>query len=368
MSFPPVERDARVANQIRWLESAGYRVDILSRGPEHPGATGRRLRIAYPPLIVRLAVHALLPPATRFRWLIRRGLPLDELVGARYDVVLVNDHHLLPWVVREAPALAKGPLILDLHEIDPNNGTSIPYRLLISRYIAWLLTFISSPVFTGRLSVAEGIADIYRDTYDLPRPSVIRNVVPFEDLEPSPVDPERIVLVHHGYAVIERGIDLMLDAALEFEPRYSVVLMAIGDRSAIATLRAHPAVAAGRVTFREPVAVADVAKAVNEYDLELVFFPPRSMNNRHALPNKFFEAVQGRLGVVIGESPEMSPLVRQYGLGCVVDGWSASDLARTVNGLTADDIAAMKQATRAAARDLSAQSEGPRFIAAIGDD
>jgi len=357
-----------VTKQIRWLEAAGYRVDVLSRGPEHPDATGRALRIGYPPLLARLAVYALFPPRARFRSLIEKRLPLAELAGQRYDLVLVNDHHLLPWVVEAAKDLTDGPVILDLHELYSSNGTGLLYALLFARYDDWLLTFIASPAFTKHLTVAEGIADIYRDDYGLPRPGVIRNVAFYEELEPSPVDPDRIVLVHHGYAAVERGIDIMLDAMLLAEPRFTLELMVLGDDRSLAPLRAHPAVKAGRARFRDPVGVTEVARALNDCDLELIFFPPRFPNNTYALPNKFFEAVQGRLGVVIGESPEIVPFVREHGLGIVIDGWTGAHLADALNRLTVDDIAALKRASHRAALELSDRGEGPRFLAEIGVD
>lgn len=364
--YSSVGSDGRVSNQIRWLETAGYRVDILSKGPEHPDATGRRFRIGQPSLVARVAIHALLPAKARFRRLVAKYLPTAELSGQKYDLIIVNDHHLLPWAVEAIPAMANGPVVLDLHEVYSGNGTGFVYNTLIAPYDDWLLTFITSPVFTKHLTVAEGIADLYRDQYGIERPGVIRNIAPYEQLEPSPVDPDRIVLVHHGYAAVERGIDIMLDASLLLEPRFSLVLMVLGDERSLAPLRAHPAIAAGRAVFREPVGVTEVARALNGYDLELIFFPPRFANNIYALPNKFFEAIQGRLGVVIGESPEIVGFVRERGFGVVVDGWTASDLAAAINSLTAEQIADMKLAADRAALDLSTRGEGPRFLAEVG--
>lgn len=366
MCYSSIGSDARVTSQIRWLEAAGYRVDVLSQGPEHPDATGRGFRIGQLSSRLQLIFHAFLPPRARFRGTVEKFLPTSELTGQKYDLVVVNDHHLLPWVVKAVPALTDGPVILDLHEVYSGNGTSLVYKLLIAPYDDWLLTFITSPVFTKHLTVAEGIADLYRDQYGLARPGVIRNVAPYEKLEPSPVDPDHIVLVHHGYAAVERGIDIMLDASLMLEPRFKLVLMVLGDDRSLAPLRQHPAIAAGRAEFREPVGVTEVARALNDYDLELIFFPPRFANNIYALPNKFFEAVQGRLGIVIGESPEIVGFVRDRGLGIVVDGWTAADLAGALNRLSADDIATMKQASNLAALDLSTTGEGPRFLAEIG--
>ncbi|UYN82578.1 MAG: glycosyltransferase [Microcella sp.] len=364
--YSPIASDGRVTNQIRWLEGAGYTVDVLSRGPEHPNASGKQFHIGYPSFVTRVAMHLFLTHRARFRRLISKHMPTAQLHGEQYDLVIVNDHHLLPWVIDVVPALAHGPVVLDLHEVYSGNGTSLSYRMLIAPYDDWLLTFLTDPVFTKHLTVAEGIANLYRDEFEITRPGVIRNVAPYEELEPSTVDPDHIVLVHHGYAAVERGIDIMLDAAMLLEPRFSLVLMVLGDETSLAPLRRHPAVAAGRARFRDPVGVTEVAKALNEYDLELIFFPPRFANNVYALPNKFFEAVQGRLGVVIGESPEIVGFVRDLGLGIVVDGWEASDLASALNSLTADQISAMKQASGRAAVELSTRGEGPRFLAEVG--
>lgn len=366
MCYSPVGNDARVSNQIRWLERAGYRVDVLSRGPEHPDATGRRFTIGEPTSRAELIFYALLPGPQRFRGVVENHLPVQELEGLRYDLVIVNDHHLLPWAVKAAPDLSDGPVVLDLHELYSENGTGLYHRLVYGRYDDWLLTFIASPAFTHHLTVAEGIAEIYRDRYGLPRPRVIRNVAPFEELEPSAVDDDAVALVHHGVASVERGIDIMLDAVLELDDRFRLVLMVIGDDEQLAPLRAHPAVQSGRAQLRNPVAVTEVARTLNQYDLELIFFPPRFPNNEYALPNKFFEAIQGRLGVVVGESPEIVGFVREEGFGMVVEGWSGSDLAAALNALTTEDIRAMKRAAHDCAEEFSAVAEGERFLAAVG--
>ena len=367
MCYSAVGSDARVTKQIRWLEGAGYTVDILSRGPEHPDATGLKFTIGDPPVrMVRLGIYLLLPQRFRFNFYFEKEIPAEVLAQQEYDLVIVNDHHLLPWVVKAAHSFAKGPVVLDLHEVYSGNGVGLKHKLVEERFDDWLLTFITDPVFTTHMTVAEGIADLYRDEYGIKRPGVIRNVAPYEELEPSPVDPDNIVLVHHGYAAVERGIDIMLDASLLLEPRFTLVLMVLGNDRSLAPLRNHPAIAAGRAKFREPVGVTDVARALNEYDLELIFFPPRFGNNIFALPNKFFEAVQGRLGIVIGESPEIVGFVREHDLGIVVDGWAATDLAEALNKLSADDIFSLKQGSARAAFELSTAGEGPRFLGQVG--
>ena len=84
MCYSAVGNDARVSNQIRWLEGAGYTVDILSRGPEHPEATGRRFTIGEETRRFKLIMYALMPPRARFRRTVERYLPV---AGARRPAV-----------------------------------------------------------------------------------------------------------------------------------------------------------------------------------------------------------------------------------------------------------------------------------------
>jgi hypothetical protein len=108
--------------------------------------------------------------------------------------------------------------------------------------------------------------------------------------------------------------------------------------------------------------VTEIARRINPWDLAIIFFPPIRTNLKHTLPNKFFEAVQGRLGIVSGESPEMARLIREGGFGTVVQGWTAADLAAAINGLTTEDVTRMKAASDQAARELNSENERAVFL------
>ncbi len=79
------------------------------------------------------------------------------------------------------------------------------------------------------------------------------------------------------------------------------------------------------------------------------------MNNRYALPNKFFEFVQARLAVAIGDSYEMKQYVRKYDLGIAADENAPEALAEKFIKLTREDIMRYKQNAHKYARELSAE-------------
>jgi hypothetical protein len=75
------------------------------------------------------------------------------------------------------------------------------------------------------------------------------------------------------------------------------------------------------------------------------------------LPNKFFDFIQARIGVVFGPAVETDRVIEQYGIGVVTEGWSTEDLIATLRGLTEDDVARFKTASEHAAGSLSNESD-----------
>ena len=76
--------------------------------------------------------------------------------------------------------------------------------------------------------------------------------------------------------------------------------------------------------------------------------------------------MQGRIGLLIGHSPMMEEIVREYDNGIIVDGWTAADLMRTLQSITPEDLARVKQGSHRAATDLNSEAEGRAFLQAIG--
>lgn len=369
--------DPRVTRQIDWLTGAGWTVDTLGLGPVPRPAVRRHyamIDFAGPRShrVVRLLIHALLPNPLRFRALEGSRIPSQVIPekGSGYDLVLVNDIDLLPWVDRHAHELLApgGRCHLDVHEYhkwEPSAGANPVVSGLFARYHRWLVSFIGSPVFTSRSTVAAGIARLYEDDFAIPPMSLVRNSPAYLDQRPSPVDPERIRLIYHGNADLARGLHLLIEAVPLLEPRFTLTLMLTGTTEGRAALSALTAQLGTRVSFIDAVPMAEVAATVNSFDLEVIFYPPTGPNYLYSFPNKFFEAVQGRLGIIVGQSPSMVEIVEAFGNGAIVEGWSAGDLARTLNSLSAGQIERMKAASDECAAALNSEREGELFLAGL---
>ncbi len=374
-----IERDPRVRRQIDWLTDAGWSVDSLGFGDKptpkihdhfairpYPKWTGvGRLKLA--------AANLFLPYKARFRVLRQNYFPPEvsrRVRAGRYDLIILNDIQLLPWLsdTKTFPKKTRVAHIhVDLHEWFsakiPNR--TLQRRLTLEGYHAWGRNHIAHPAIDTR-SLAVNNADAYLKDFDIPRPVVVRNIPPFVDQKPTPVSETNIRLLHHGAAAWTRGYRELIDAMRLVDVRFTLTLMLVGPDQTIREIMDYAGDLGDRVTLRPPAPMAELAHAINEFDVEVMFFPPVTENLVFALPNKLFEAIQGRLAVVIGPSASMVEIVEPTGIGVVTQGWSAEDLAQAINALSTDDVRRMKQASHALAPELSAEGERSRFFESIG--
>lgn len=373
ISHTLLRRDPRVAREVDWLVGDGWVVDTVGRDTEP--LTGVRTHFEFAPeaswlrpLPVKTLLHTLVPYPLRFRMLMESRLPRDvisALKDDRYDLVLVNDIQLLR-LIDNLPSGSQR-VHIDLHELHaPNLAAHIRGARLANGYFKWTRRAIGSPLVVSTSVVARGISDAYRDEFGIPQPAIVRNCPAYEEMEASPVDDERIELVYHGAATWGRGLNLMIDAVAQLPARFRLNLILVGGDAIVSEVKEVARAALGdRLSIHEPVPVTEIARFINRFDVEIMFFPPVTESLRFALPNKLFEAAQARLGMAIGPSPMMAELVTEHGMGVIVDGWTAEDLAAGLASLSREDIERFKQGAARAATVLNSEHERDVFRSVV---
>jgi hypothetical protein len=98
-----------------------------------------------------------------------------------------------------------------------------------------------------------------------------------------------------------------------------------------------------------------VVTTIQPYDIGVFLLPPVNFNYENTLPNKLFDFIQARLGVAIGPTPEMASIVNQYSIGVVSEEFTPASLAKKLNALTAEQVAAFKTNAGVAAKELNAE-------------
>lgn len=366
VSASQLERDPRVRRQLQAL-SGSYRTIACGYSP--PGIEG----VGFIPLTpsrlswFRKAIVALLLLCGRFHQYYWSRPEINAAMALSrehsFDVILANDAAVLPMAARLAQEQG-ARLVFDAHEYAPRElEDNFMWRIFFQRYIQWICqTFL--PKVDAMMTVCEGIAATYASEYGV-SPVVISNAPAFEDLVPQSVNPQHIRIIHHGGASPTRRIELMIDMMDHLDPRFHLDLMLMpNNQEYLAKLR-RQASRNNRIHFVDPVPMAEIVGTINQYDIGLYILPGTNFNNYMALPNKFFEFVQGRLAVAIGPSPEMCRITERYRFGLVSDDFEPQSLARKLNALEADDIQKFKLKAHAAARELCAERNTELLTALI---
>ncbi|WP_407360799.1 glycosyltransferase family 1 protein [Microbacterium sp. LBN7] len=366
LSYDAIDIDPRVIKQVRRLADE-YEVTTCS-----PGASpdSRVEHIALDPDDVRPRGRwgDLVDDIAREREWFRWGydhVPLVQqtrrlLRGRRFDAVIANDAETLGAAISVAGAER---VHADLHEFFPGlpvDDTKLGLRQ--RRYWTWLITRFASRVRSST-TVGTAIAQRYRE-YAL-EPGVVTNATPFRDFAPTPTG-RPIRLVHSGNPFRERGLaeimravaassaDVSLDLYLTYNPPT--------DREHLVALSDE---LGSRITVHEPVAQAELIDVLHGYDVGIHVLPPTSENNALALPNKFFDFVQARLGIIVGPSIEMAGIVEERGLGIVTADFTESSILAAVDGLTPERVDGFKAAVQEHAAALSAEAQVENWATAV---
>jgi hypothetical protein len=352
ISFSPIGSDARVLKQVE-LFAGKYDLYTCGYGPA-PAGVARHYEIPAELQVWRYDRRALITRRyEKAYWtnaaIAHAGRQLP--VGA-FDAILANDVDSVGLALSLKPACG---VHADLHEYAPRQKEELlRWRLFVAPFMRWMCrSFVSRA--TSVTTVGQGIADEYSREFGF-HAEVVTNAAPYAELSPGPVS-RPIRLVHSGAGLRSRNITQLVDAVEAATAELSLDLyLTPNDPHYVRELAARTAGSA-RVTLHDPVPYTALLETLNGYDVGLHVLPPVSFNNKWALPNKFFDYVQARLGVIIGPSPEMARILQDSRFGAVCADFTTAALVRVLDGLTVDSVLGWKAASDAAAPRLSAETQ-----------
>lgn len=286
------------------------------------------------------------------------------LKSTRFDGILINEPEPIPVVLKFA-----GPDTVVVHD----QGEYWP-ELFISRIRRWGVRGYRLWIFTKYVTqirnwtvVGEAIGREHEVNIGLPKPTVITNASRYENLLPSPVDSRNIELVYQGLWTPGRGIGEIVEALSLSDSRFKLNLLLLNAPTKELYDQVKRLGVQDRVYFHPPVDQGQVSKFINQFDVELIFIQPVNKNFELALPNKLFEAIQGRLAVITAPLPEVARLVTEEKIGEVTQGFKAEDLAATLNALTKKKIESYKRQTNKAAKKHNSEENAKKLVSVLTD-
>ncbi|HLS44795.1 MAG TPA: glycosyltransferase [Ornithinicoccus sp.] len=287
------------------------------------------------------------------------------------DVVHANDGNTLApawWIATRSGAR----VVYDAHELwrHRNVRSDRPIAPGVEAAIETLVIRRAAGVIT----VSPSIVRWLQDAYDLPEaPSLVRNIPRAEGpIDPARgrlrllagLDPSTQVLAYGGRITTSRGIEETLEALALLPDTVHLVLLGYGEPDYLAILHRQISELAlhDRVHFVGKVASSEVAEALADADLSVVYVRPVCLSYRFSLPNKLFESIHGGLPIAAADLPDTAALVREHGVGEIFDAQSPQDMADTISTILADPER-YRAAARRAATELTWEHEEAELLA-----
>lgn len=357
VSFSPIYADSRVLRQLEVLQQHGE-VTTVGYGPAPKGVV-RHIEVPenasslpQTPLgVARLALH--LHNSVELTAPGEKAVRRETVESGPYDLVVANDARALPLAFAAA---GTAPVLADMHEwAAEERATVFVWRVLVGPYMQHLCTKYL-PRAAAVTSVSAGLAGLYSERYGMVT-EIVRNAADFREATPTPVDPDSIRLVHSGTADAERNILELIEAVDRLGDRFTLDLYLLEVPGGHLGVIRKRAALTPQVTVHGPVPPDTLPTVLNQYDLGVFLYPLKTLSHLYHLPNKFFDFVQARLGLVFSPAPEIDAHIGQYGLGLITADTTADALVDALQGITADDVTGFKQAADRSARALSSEPD-----------
>jgi hypothetical protein len=371
LSWSDLSKDARVSRQVEALSEC-YVVDTLSyRGCDR--ASGQAFIISDAPLlgITRLIrrIWLLTREFEKYYWSQPAVIEALKLLHhTDYDLIVANDIDTLPLALKFASA-NRAPVFFDAHEFSPAEfEEKFIFRNFVRPYKNYLCKYYIHQA-AAMTTVSPGLASRYQDDYSV-EPAVVYNAPLYHPVARRPTNSgsmDAIRLVHHGVANPTRGLDQMIEAVINAGPRFRLDLYLIKTDANYFNRLIEYQRRCDRICIRPPVALNEIISTLSKYDVGLCVFPATSFNQKHCLPNKFFDFIQARLPIIVGPLPDMQQLTKNYNLGWVTDDCSSASITNLLKKIQPDDIITKHHGMERAAHELSYERSKDVMMGSISE-
>ena len=315
--------DSRVKRTCQFLRAHGFEVHVLAIGREG---------LADEELVEGVHVHRYRSGSSKT---IRRGVNLTALRAFQAYVT-----GCVAWVRQHRPTvihyndwntLFLGPLsrvphraIYDMHELFQDLDY-LDFPKVVNRLVA-AVDLQGLRRAEAVICVSEPIAEEMRALTNKPV-YVVRNV-PEPRFSTGPGRPDIVArlkdgrkhLVYLGALQKEKGAVDMLQVLEQLPADYALdCFSGVTPKNAFFREAAERMGLADRVTVWETVPLAELYASIRDGYAGMSFFVPKSRIYEYALPNKIFEYFLAGLPVITSEARAQADLVKESGLGLVVE-------------------------------------------------
>lgn len=361
--FSNLTNDARMLRHINFL-SEKYKITVCCLGSDSSDEYETIIIQNSKLTFTRRAMAAVLLLAKRFSWAYRVLYPykdqlLNQLRHESFDLIIANDIETLPLAFQLKGRNAK--ILFDAHEYAPRHFEDKLWWRVFFMDFNYFLCKEYIPLTNAMITISHSLADEYEKNF-LVKPAVITNATHYRSLFPIKNNSNTIKLVHHGIVGRSRKIELIVNIMKFLPDHYTLdlvlVVPATASHQTVTYLEELKTILPEdkRIRFLDPVPTSQIVTMLQNYDMGIILAPPINFNYINGLPNKLFDFIQARIGVVSGPTAEIAKIINSYHVGVVSTGFTSESLAEKISSLTKEEIHYFKDNANKAAQELSADN------------
>jgi glycosyltransferase involved in cell wall biosynthesis len=361
VSFSNISRDSRVLRQISAL-APFFKVATVGYGPS-PSLSSYHLQLfsrngLIPKLVAALFLILRLHQSFHVFWFKTHRIQ-SFAKDLEPDAILLNDVSSWPLAQTFSPA----SVVLDAHEYSPDElSDRLIWRLFLKPHKIWCSRFASAG--STRFCVEEHLCLLWKKFSGLEF-AYLPNTSPFvETSKPASATVGKTRILHQGAAHPTRRIELMIEAINIAGPQFEGSFFLVGSDQGYMHKLAKM-VDGGNSKILPPIPQERLVSNGSLYDIAILSCYPSNINNKHSLPNKFFQYIQSRLPIVAGPNPSIAKIVRQYDIGIVANDFSSEALADALRMMDRKRISRCRANLEIAARNLSWDRDKSILIDAV---
>lgn len=280
----------------------------------------------------------------------------EQLDSISFDLLWLNDVQTLPLLEN-----LHCSVLVDMHEYAPlEMEDDWRFRVFLMRYYKWLCSRYLQRA-SRVVTVSNGLADAYQKNFSVDCLTVL-NAREERDLPVHRFSTGPIRLVHSGLAAKARKLEVMIHA-VSGQPNLLLDMYLVEAPRQPQTLKRLKRLASqtSNVRICESVPSSTLPDVINKYDLSLAYIAPANFSLRFCMPNKLFDSIQARVGVISGPSIDMADLCQKERIGLSTSQFDATELRTMLLSLTAEEINTMKLSSNLCAAKITARSEAKKL-------
>ena len=293
----------------------------------------------------------------------------NDITKDSFDIIICHDYITAPLGIQLKNFTQNALLVIDCHEHFLSQNLS---RSLIRNFFWYIKNGFFIKNFEKKMlkkadfitTVSEGISQaLYRQYRLNSLPITVRSIVSYQQSAYHVVDKNKIRILYHGIIKPGRFLENLIIAAAYLKNCYEIDIRGPGSAEYIKTLKdvASKIGVLHRINFLEPVSTEDLVKEASSFDIGYFVWDGIGIQQQYVLPNKFFEYIMAGLALCVSDLPEMSKIVKHYGLGLLIPNSSPEAIAKMLNSLSTEQIESFKKNSLKAAKELNWELEAKKL-------